>query len=127
MPITTCVKVEWKDIFLNRATFNNEENIPLIIEVKSLNNSSLINSTVDFTLDIEDYNVVKSTSDNTLTTTNISENKLVFTVKLTPEDDLWGIPIDSSSYTVNYYIDITTPDICKLRIGAGLFYVEQKD
>ncbi len=127
MPITTCVKVEWKDIFLNTAVFKDTEDIPVIIEVKSLNNPSLINSTVTFTLNIDDYKVIKSTSDNTLTTIGVSDDKLEFTVKLTKEDDLWAVPIDCPKYRIIYSIDIATPDSCKACIGKGNFYIEQTD
>lgn len=125
MPLNSCVRIEWKDIFLNGAYVKNTEDIPIKIEIKSLDNPSLVNSTVSFVYQMSTLAFTKSTSDNTLTTVSQSNDKLVLTTKLTPSDDLWDIPYNCKLFRVDYVVLITTPDICDFCVGAGNFYIQK--
>lgn len=125
MPITNCTRIEWKDIFLNDAVISNQEDIPIIIEIKSLNNPSLVNSVVTFEYTTNLLTQIKSTSDGSLVKTFESSDKVILTTKLTPEDDLWDIPLDSDLFRIPYKINVLTTDGCRTNAGAGKFFIER--
>ena len=127
MPINSCVKVEWKDIFLDGSTFKNTEDIPITIEIKSIDNPSLINSVVNFKYIMSNQTITKSTNDSSLITIEEQSNKMFLTTKLTPAGDLWDIPLDCEKFRVYFSVDIVTPDACELCLGSGNFYIENEN
>ena len=125
MPITSCVRIEWKDIFLNGAVIKRTEDLPIRMEIKSLDNPSLINNSfVEFSFKTNTLTNLKNTTNGDLIFESQSPTKLVLTTKLTPDNDYWDIPITCELFSVEYNIRIITPDQCDFCVGAGNFYIE---
>lgn len=125
MPINSCVRIEWKDIFLNAAIVKRTEDVPIRIEIKSLDNPSLINNSfVEFSFKTNTLTNIKNTTNGDLIFESQSPDKLVLTTKLTPDVDFWDIPLGCELFKVEYYIRLVTPDSCDLCVGAGNFYIK---
>lgn len=124
MPITTCAKVEWKDICLNGAILKDTEDIPIHIEVLSVSNPSIAGSDINFTFLTENDINVKSTTDSSITRTLDTSNKIELSFVLEPSD-FTDITAGYVKYGIKYYIDITTPDTYFSRIGSGKFFIEE--
>lgn len=129
MPINSCVRIEWKDIFLNGAIVKRTEDVPIRMEIKSLDNPSLLgNSFVEFSFKTNTLTNIKNTTDGNLVFESQSSDSLVLTTKLTPDVDFWDIPVGCELFDVKYTIRLVTPDQCDFCVGAGNFYIktEQK-
>ena len=125
MPVNSCVRIEWKDIFLNGAIVKRTEDVPIRIEIKSLDNPSLLNNSfVAFSFKTNTLTNTRDTTVGDLVFESQKVNELVLTTKLDAETDYWDIPIDCEMFSVEYTIRLVTPDQCDMCVGAGNFYIK---